>query len=460
MIADSPRDVPDVPVEVLRAALELVVEVLRHDQRQPGAAPVSLAIRQALQARRLTKNHLIAMRKVVVSDPELRARVATVADIDLVGAAGLAWLHRGPGWEDSVRAAAEVQTAAERDEARTAELESGLNAEQRRREGAEQRAARAEARLAGLEADLARERAQRSDTRELERAHEQAVTTLRREIEGLTARAQRAEEAAQSAVRSAELARSERGDLQAALSAAEGVRDRALADRAGDEEHLAHPPRDDGAVVRAGAAAGLGDAIRSVRQLADALERVAVVLGGSADPGIAGHVTAVGADDGGAGSAPVPSPRPARRKPLALPGGVAAGSVEAARALVRAPDVEVVVDGYNVAKLGWPALDLAAQREQCILAGEELARRYGCRVLVVFDGQTVAGAAASGRRLVRIVYSPAGVIADDVIRDEVAALPSSRPVVVATNDAELAESVRRYGANRITSQQLLAVACR
>ncbi|MFZ1491632.1 MAG: hypothetical protein WAS51_16965, partial [Ilumatobacteraceae bacterium] len=80
MIADSPRDVPDVPVEVLRAALELVVEVLRHDQRQPGAAPVSLAIRQALQARRLTKNHLIAMRKVVVSDPELRARVATVAD--------------------------------------------------------------------------------------------------------------------------------------------------------------------------------------------------------------------------------------------------------------------------------------------------------------------------------------------------------------------------------------------
>ena len=120
MIADSPRDVPDVPVEVLRAALELVVEVLRHDQRQPGAAPVSLAIRQALQARRLTKNHLIAMRKVVVSDPELRARVATVADIDLVGAAGLAWLHRGPGWEDSVRAAAEVQTAAERDEARTA----------------------------------------------------------------------------------------------------------------------------------------------------------------------------------------------------------------------------------------------------------------------------------------------------------------------------------------------------
>ncbi|MFZ1488847.1 MAG: NYN domain-containing protein, partial [Ilumatobacteraceae bacterium] len=125
-----------------------------------------------------------------------------------------------------------------------------------------------------------------------------------------------------------------------------------------------------------------------------------------------------------------------------------------------APDVEVVVDGYNVAKLGWPALDLAAQREQCILAGEELARRYGCRVLVVFDGQTVAGAAASGRRLVRIVYSPAGVIADDVIRDEVAALPSSRPVVVATNDAELAESVRRYGANRITSQQLLAVACR
>jgi hypothetical protein len=156
--------------------------------------------------------------------------------------------------------------------------------------------------------------------------------------------------------------------------------------------------------------------------------------------------------------------RPARRgraatqrRPIALPGGVYGSSGEAAEFLVRHAGVVVLVDGYNVAKLGWPALDLAEQREQGIRACENISRRYGTEVVVVFDGASITGASVAQRRLVRVRFSPEGVTADDVIRDEVAALAAAVPVVVATNDQEVLTDVRSMGANALTSEQLLAL---
>ena len=55
------------------------------------------------------------------------------------------------------------------------------------------------------------------------------------------------------------------------------------------------------------------------------------------------------------------------------------------------------------------------------------------------------------------MYSPAGVIADDVIRDEVQRLPATRAVVVVTNDREIVRDVRAMGANTMTSDQLGAL---
>jgi len=78
-------------------------------------------------------------------------------------------------------------------------------------------------------------------------------------------------------------------------------------------------------------------------------------------------------------------------------------------------------------------------------------------VTVVFDGASVVGAHSARRRLVRVVYSPEGTIADDVIRDEVRRLPTSRAVVVVTNDAEIVRDVRAEGANTVRSDDLLAV---
>ena len=144
------------------------------------------------------------------------------------------------------------------------------------------------------------------------------------------------------------------------------------------------------------------------------------------------------------------------RQPLAIPGGLLDDSVEVALHLIRQPGAITIVDGYNVAKLGWPDLALADQRDCCLDGMEDLVRRYGIRVQVVFDGADVVGV-ATGRRMVRVRFTPAGLSADDEIRGLARELPADRPVVVVTNDREIVAGVRTAGANVISSEQFLGV---
>jgi predicted RNA-binding protein with PIN domain len=100
------------------------------------------------------------------------------------------------------------------------------------------------------------------------------------------------------------------------------------------------------------------------------------------------------------------------------------------------------------------------QRSVLLDAVENLARRFGSDLTVVFDGADVVGAASDQRRLVRVVFSPEGVTADDVIRAEVTRLPATRHVVVVTNDAEIIRDVRAAGANTVSSGRFLAISRR
>ena len=150
-----------------------------------------------------------------------------------------------------------------------------------------------------------------------------------------------------------------------------------------------------------------------------------------------------------------PRPRSQRRVALVRPGGVRAGTAEEADFLLRA-GAAVLVDGYNVAKLAWPELDLAGQRERLVAHAEDVAARFGSDITVVFDGADVPGAATTARRGVRVMYSPAGVIADDVIRAETDRVPASRAVVVVTEDRAIVRDVRAAGANVIPSRVFAA----
>jgi predicted RNA-binding protein with PIN domain len=136
-------------------------------------------------------------------------------------------------------------------------------------------------------------------------------------------------------------------------------------------------------------------------------------------------------------------------------GGTAVSSVVELDALLAVPSLHLVVDGYNVSKTGYPELPLADQRSRLVGQLGAIAARTGVEVTVVFDGAGVITAPPRGSRGVRVLFSDPGVLADDVIRDLVAAEPQGRPVVVATSDRAVVESVRRSGAHAVPSAVLL-----
>lgn len=124
-------------------------------------------------------------------------------------------------------------------------------------------------------------------------------------------------------------------------------------------------------------------------------------------------------------------------------------------ALLTVPSVHLIVDGYNVSKTGYPDLPLADQRSRLVAQLGALGARTGAEITVVFDGAAVIAAPVRGSRGVRVLFSDAGVIADDVVRDIVAAEPAGRPLLVATSDQEIVRSVRRRGAHTVASAVLL-----
>jgi predicted RNA-binding protein with PIN domain len=132
--------------------------------------------------------------------------------------------------------------------------------------------------------------------------------------------------------------------------------------------------------------------------------------------------------------------------------------VEAAEYLVRVPQVLLLVDGYNISNALAPGQPLKEQRARLVDALSELHARTGTAVEVVFDGgEAPEPWITGGRPSVHVQFSPAAVEADDVLVDRIAALPSARPVILATSDRALRDRARRHGANLLGARQLIAV---
>lgn len=122
------------------------------------------------------------------------------------------------------------------------------------------------------------------------------------------------------------------------------------------------------------------------------------------------------------------------------------------------PRARLIVDGYNVTKEAWPTASLEAQRSRLVAALGPLVARSGAETTVVFDAaESTSRTAMPAPRGVRVVFSPEGVIADDVIRQLVAAEPRGRVVVVVTGDQALAKDVVRSGARAVPASSLIGV---
>jgi YacP-like NYN domain len=397
---------------LLRSAIEFAVVIAAEGQklRPPLAYPA--ALKPFLRQHRVPTSALGRLRRAIEADDGFRRRLAAGALPELVDPVGLEWLRRDDGWEQR---AAQLVAAAAVESARAGD-EGALRRSEKRREAAEQAATRTRAELVTLQARV-------DDLQQQLDGARQAGSGVRTQLDSLRAEASAARRDARHANDRAEAARARvaglEADRDAALhraEAAESQRDALLADRA-----------ERGGVEVSGAQVmELRDLSRSARGLADRLASLIEV-------GTTGRVA------------------------LSLPGGVARNSQRATEYLLRAPGALVLVDGYNVAKLAWPSDDLERQRAHCLDLADDIARRYGTDITVVFDGAEVIGAHATGRRMARVVYSKPGVSADDVIRAEVRAAPVERPVVVATNDQAIRRDVAAAGANWITSDALLAV---
>lgn len=125
--------------------------------------------------------------------------------------------------------------------------------------------------------------------------------------------------------------------------------------------------------------------------------------------------------------------------------------------LLSLPQVHLIVDGYNVTKTAWPNAPLHSQRQRLVTALGAIAAQRRVEVTVVFDGAELSGPVQlNSPRGVRVRFSPAGVIADEVIRQLVRAEPPGRPVVVVSSDREVADSIVTMGARALAATTLTA----
>ena len=112
----------------------------------------------------------------------------------------------------------------------------------------------------------------------------------------------------------------------------------------------------------------------------------------------------------------------------------------------------------NVSRTAWDSSSLEAQRTRLLSALAPLVARTGAETTVVFDAaQAAARPLVRAPRGVRVLFSPVGVLADDVIRRLVEAEPPGRPVVVVTSDREVADDVVRAGFRAVGSPALLGL---
>jgi predicted RNA-binding protein with PIN domain len=402
------------PIEhrLLRSAIEYAVLMGDEITKRKAPVPVPREVRSVSGKARIPTASLGRLRRAIDGDEAFRTAIAAGALPELVDPIGILWLQRPDGWEAQV----EQLVAEQADAAAEADLRVSVRREEKRRRAAEQVAVRLRADIAEREVSIESLRAELDGLRADVVKAEDEVAELRAELVDLRIEARHA--------RDREAAAAAR--LDAALGApsmSNGDADQRVEEIGVEEPHVEVNGVDPGAVA---------ELARATRELAGRLEALLP------------------------SEAPPPGPRAEARRPLRLPGGVIASSAEAAEFLMRS-DAVVLIDGYNVAKLAWPNRTLEAQRTQLLDALENLARRFGSDLTVVFDGASVVGAHTSRRRLVRVVWSSEGVIADDVIRDEVRRLPSARAVVVVTNDAEIITDVKALGANVVASNALLAV---
>jgi hypothetical protein len=395
--------------EQIPASLRQVARFTAAKRARLGGSAIATALdgdpgfrRRVLDAARMTHPGLVEALSAGPPPP-----AADPADVAVV-----AYLLRADGWAEIVAAAAaEIRRASEEEQATRADVTTVRLREQLA-------AARAEARE-----DRARSRAE-SDRLKVENA------ALRRQANQARADAARADEAGQAkaaaAARSVELAESARASAEAEA--------RRLRGRLAEVEEALSSIRRAGREGRSLETARLGLLLDTLAEAAAGLRRELAL--------------------------PVATFRPADTVDAAAPAVTSAqrrpGDSASLDDLLTLPRCHLVVDGYNVTKGAWASMPLEAQRTRLVQRLGVLAARTGAEVTCVFDGADVSvPPPVTPAQGVRVLFSPQGQSADELIRRLVAAEPPGRAVIVVSSDREVADGVRSSGAWAVDSDLLV-----
>ncbi len=305
-----------------------------------------------------------------------------------------------------------------------------------------QRGGQLEARVADLEGRLREEReGVRAERRRAEAAQQQAIS--------LTEERARLADRLAEAERQLTAAREEQQRLQTKYRKRLARRDRQL--RAARDEQSVDAER--------------------VRETALQLERLAASLQRALDPDA--HPTAdrpadhdpersrQDADDGARRSGVTHSdlrrsPSVRGGRPCQPPKGLAGDHPQTIAALLGVEGLLLLLDGYNVTldARGRPYTALPQQRKWLTATAGAVVARFGCRVVIVFDGDDDLTGPGKSVRGVRILFTQPDELADDRIV-ELLELDARRPTLVVTSDHELTQRCRLLGANVVSSRAFL-----
>lgn len=409
----------DLPERIRARVVALVADAL------PSVTPLPPALRRVADfaTARRAKLGATAIWSALADDDfrahaavQVAARTSTSPD-DPTETGALAWLVREDGWEevlaDAVRRVTEAAPAGEEATVEVRRLREQVAALQQ-----DLRDARAtqKARLDEVKAENTTLRRKLGDTRSALRAAEAERTEATQALE----------EANRTAAQAANKADTEARRLRAQL-------EEALADRT---------------VERRDARSGRDAATVRTRYLLDTVIEAATGLRRElALPPVTGApADALESELSAAEGARTPSQS----------GALGPASPAALEQLLALPRVRLIVDGYNVSKAAWPTSSLEAQRIRLLNGLAPLVARTGAETTVVFDAAASASRpVVTTPRGVKVIFSPEGVIADDVIRDLVAAEPAGRVVVVVSSDLEVARDVGRAGARSLAAEALI-----
>lgn len=411
-------------VDELRPAIELAFHFARSEARSGDGPALAPALKPLLRFSRLPSRALDIVREVVDTDDAFRERLLAETTEADVGELGWIWLSRPDGWRDAILTARE-------------------DAVDRRR------AERAEGSVKATRKQLNRLDVQLADAHDRVRELTESLHLAEKIAES------RGEEIVVLAARAEEL-ELEAGALRTHVSELDRRATRAESNLGDERQRLrdlrteidAERPNMADTSSSASASVSAGEQEHAAVAIAEAslkLEAAALLLARASQ---ALPKLPPGADT-------QPS---ARRKAHRVGRGLIDDTPEGLRELMGVDGVRVLIDGYNVAKLGWPNLDLDLQRDRLLIGLASTLAKGGCVVDVVFDGADVIGAERASRSPnVRVIWSPADVIADDVLVAHVNEIGPDVVVVVVTDDRELRGRGGALGANIVGSRALLDI---